>query len=333
MIPFLLVLLLLVVLAGAVLVVLSIHRTLAEFRNSLEAMRSRQDALLQPLLGVQEIKDTVRQASALHTRLQQDVKRVEDRLVSVDQENKTRDAEDRKTLESIANVVARTVRKGKAGEDIIRETLRALPPAYMVTNQPVKGGVVEFAIKLTDNRIMPLDSKWVASDLLNQYASETDDRRREEVRKIIEDRVLRHVKEVTKYLDTTVTTDLALCAIPDAAYELLTKSVTQAYQDGVLIVPYSQVLPLVLSLHHLFRRYTASIDVEALQQFLGQLRLSLGEMQTLLDNNFQKGSTMMQNAIDTYRQLLSTTRAGLLAVERSNAEPLPAPTDTVELRT
>lgn len=303
-----------------------VNGAVADLKVSLEAIRGKQDVFerqfLQPLLELQQVKSAVQTVSTLNMRLQQDMVSFEQRLQERFQESRERDQEERRLLEAIANVVARTVRKGRAGEDVIRETLRSLPPMYVVTNQPVKGGIVEFAIKVTDHRMMPLDSKWVASDLLEQYANETEDHRREELRRAIEERVIKHAKDVAKYLDSSVTTDLALCAVPDPAYELLTKAVTVAYQEGILIIPYSEVLPLVMVLRHLFHRYTGSIDLDELRGRLAQIRSTLADMQTVLENNLQKGSTMIQNAIDIYRQHLSVVRANLLAVERPEAERL-----------
>ena len=82
-------------------------------------------------------------------------------------------------------------------------------------------------------------------------------------------------REVAQYLDPAVTAPVAVAAVPDAAYEVLRRAHAEAYARGVVIVPYSAALPIVLFLYALVQRFGDAADVQAcLAEIGGVLRRS-----------------------------------------------------------
>src|SRR5437879_4811937 len=67
--------------------------------------------------------------------------------------------------------------------------------------------------------------------------------------------VAARAREVAAYLDPSVTAPVAVAAIPDAAYGALRRAHADAFLRGVVLVPYSCALPVVLFLYSLVSRY------------------------------------------------------------------------------
>src|SRR2546423_8741549 len=76
------------------------------------------------------------------------------------------DDESRQSLRKLEAVIAGSSTRGVAGENILEEALRHLPPDMVVRNHHVRGKVVEFAIRMPGGKVMPVDSKWPSSSAL-----------------------------------------------------------------------------------------------------------------------------------------------------------------------
>lgn len=63
-------------------------------------------------------------------------------------------------------VIAGTQAKGAAGENILEAVFAKLPAEWQVRNFKVAGKAVEFGLRLPNNLILPIDSKWAATSLL-----------------------------------------------------------------------------------------------------------------------------------------------------------------------
>src|SRR3977135_768067 len=78
--------------------------------------------------------------------------------------------EARTSLKRLENVIAGSSTRGAAGENILEEALRPLPPEMLQRNVWVGGKVVERALRLPGGKLLPMDSKWVSSGALEQLA-------------------------------------------------------------------------------------------------------------------------------------------------------------------
>ncbi len=130
---------------------------------------------------------------------------------------------ERKTSESIRrleNIIAGTQSRGAAGENILDIVFSRLPAEWKVHNYRVAGGSVEFGLRLPNGRVLPIDSKWPAAELV-QKLSETDDpNERARLQRDVERAVKNKASEVRKYIDPDRTLSFGVAAVPDAVYDL-----------------------------------------------------------------------------------------------------------------
>lgn len=223
---------------------------------------------------------------------------------------------------NIESVMRGSKTKGIAGENIVREILKVFPHGSIVYDFKLGGKVVEFAIKLPDGRILPLDSKIVAAEELTELATITDEGIRLKLIQKIEMAVLKKAKEVREYISPPVTYERAIMALPDAIYYLLKDSVVRAHEYGVLVIPYSMTIPYILTFLDLHRKHSSRLDEERVKSFLEDLSLCLNKMDDILDNKVAKGSIMIQNAYSEYKQVISKVRGDAMSLGANDQKQL-----------
>ena len=225
-----------------------------------------------------------------------------------EQERRTVDGEQREVVRRLATVLAGGASKGRAGEHILREHLAELPPGMLVTDFRVGGKVVEFGLLLPDGRRLPIDSKWTALAELEALEATTDPVERDACARAVEKAVVARAREVAQYLDPAVTAPVAVAAIPDAAYQVLKRAHADAYAKGVIIVPYSSALAIVLFLYSLVGRYGDAADVQA---SLAEVVGVFDTLESVVENRFAKAATMLVNGTDEFRSQLGKARASI----------------------
>jgi DNA recombination protein RmuC len=181
----------------------------------------------------------------------------------------------------------------------------------VVTDFRVNGRVVEFGLVLPDGRRLPIDSKWPAERELVALARASGPEEREPLIRAIERTVGERAREVSAYRDPAVTAPVGVAAVPDAAYEVLRRAHADAYRQGVIVIPYSSALPVILFLHSLVGRYGASGDVETCLTDLGRM---LDAVELTLENKVARASTMLANGAEELRGHLGKARASLAGV-------------------
>lgn len=244
-------------------------------------------------------------------------RRALDELRLREQERRVNDAEHREVVRRLATVLAGGASKGRPGEHILREHLSQLPPGMLTSDFRVHGKVVEFGLVLSDGRRLPIDSKWAALAELEALEAATDPIERDACARAVEKAVVARAREVAQYIDPAVTAPVAVAAVPDAAYAALKRAHADAYAKGVVIVPYSSALPIVLFLYSLVERYGDTADVQAsLAEMLGVL----DTLEAIVENRFAKAATMIVNGADEFRSQLGKAR-GSVARARSAGVP------------
>src|SRR6202165_2424586 len=125
--------------------------------------------------------------------------------------------EARASLSRLESVSAGSSTRGAAGENILEEALKHLPPEMLQRNVWVGGKVVELALRLPGGKLLPMDSQWVSSGALEQLADPAlDAPRRAQLTGQVEREVERRVREVSQYIDPATPSPLALAGIPGA---------------------------------------------------------------------------------------------------------------------
>ena len=228
-------------------------------------------------------------------------------------ERRVRDAESWEIVRRLSTVLVGSASKGRAGENVLREHLAQLPPGMLVTDLRVNGRVVEFGLLLPDGRRLPVDSKWSAVAELEALEAADDPIERETLAREVERQVALRAREVAQYLDPSLTAPVAVAAVPDAAYEVLRRAHADAFSRGVVIVPYSTALPVLLFLYSLAHRFG---DADDARSALEEVVSVLDAMQLVLENKVARAATMVSNGVDELRSGLGRPAARSPAVER-----------------
>ena len=231
-----------------------------------------------------------------------------DELATRERERRDQETEAWSVIRRLATVLAGGSAKGRAGENVLREHLAELPGGMLVSDFRVNGKVVEYGLLLPDGRHLPIDSKWAADRELEALEATEDDAERETLGREVERIVAGRAREVAAYLDPALTAPVAVAAIPDAAYGVLRRAHADAFARGVVIVPYSTALPVLLFLYSLVSRYGTTGDV---QGCLAEVSSLLDAMGSVLENKIARAATMISNGADDFRSQLGKARGSV----------------------
>jgi len=271
------------------------------------------------------------QASEIRERLSQ-TQAVVDRLGSALVARQSIEEEARSSLKRLESVMAGSSTRGAAGEHILEEVLKHLPPEMLQRNVWVAGKVVELALQLPGGRLLPIDSKWVSSDALEQLAQPgLDAPRRAQLTAQVEREVERRVREVSQYIDPAATSPFALAVIPDAAYDVCRAAIVGAHRRHVMVVGYAMALPYLLTLYQLHLQFARTVDMEKLQSALIDVERHLDTLEGILDNKLQRALTMLQNTYTEGKQVSSRIRSAAQSVQTAETGPSEASTEPLGL--
>lgn len=208
-------------------------------------------------------------------------------------------------LQRLSAVLLGSATAGAAGERLMRETLDHLPAQWKVTNHLVGGKRVEFAVRLPDGLLLPVDSKVVAQAKLDALARAADDRDRERLGGSIVAEVENRAAEVRQYVDER-TPGFALAAIPDAAYSLCGAILADAFQKHrALIVPYSLLGPFVLMVYEQHRHTATDVDSALRARSIAAAETHLERAQAELNGRLSDAITRLTNGRDALRAELA----------------------------
>jgi DNA recombination protein RmuC len=239
-----------------------------------------------------------------------------------EEERRTRDAEHAEVVRRLAGVLAGGSATGRAGENVLRDLLAELPPGMLVTDFRVNGRVVEYGLALPDGRTLPIDSKWAALRELQALEVATDPGARDAAARDVERIVMARAREVSGYLDPSVTAPVAIAAIPDPAYAALRRAHADAFTRGVVLVPYSCALPVVLFLYSLVSRYGQAADV---QGCLAEIASALTGMESVIENKLARSAVMLSNATGELRAEVGRARGSIARARGSGRTALQEP--------
>ena len=277
-------------------------RDVAELRSRLESGGQTQES----------------QAAELRERLTQTQSVVEGLRSALTARQPVED-EARASLKRLESVIAGSSTRGAAGENILEETLKHLPPEMLQRNIWVGGKVVELALRLPGGKLLPIDSKWVSNNALEQLAEPgLDAPRRAQLTAQVEREVERRVREVGQYIDPATTSPFVLAVIPDAAYDVCRGAIVGAHQRHVMVVGYTMALPYLLTLYQLHLQFARSVDMEKLQSALIDVERHLDTLESVLENKLQRAVTMLQNAYGEGKQVSARIRASAQSVQVSD---------------
>jgi DNA recombination protein RmuC len=290
---------------AAAIAILGVRRGARRRDPRLEARLEIQAAELRRLADAAATRDAA--GERVQAELAAARRALED-LALRERERRQRERESADVVRRLSAVLSGGGRSGRAGENVLREQLAQLPPSMLVSDLRVNGKVVEFALLLPDGRRLPIDSKWPAAAELQALEAATDPVERDARARDVERVVALRAREVAQYLDTSLTAPVGVAAVPDAAYAVLRRAHADAFARGVVVVPYSTALPVLLFLSAIVGRYGDAGDARVC---LAEVASLLDAMEGVLENKVARAATMLANGADEFRAHLGKARGSL----------------------
>jgi DNA recombination protein RmuC len=275
-----------------------------------ERLKTELNQLREDLAVAKENVQRINEQVGILTVLQQTAERVEENINKV-----------------VAILTGR--RSGQAGEQVVNELLNAVPDDWLERKIKLGSGEVEFAIKMPGGYLIPLDSKFVAPELITQ--SESDGR--EQMLKRVKDRA----KEVAKYLTDQRVLGFGIAAVPDSVYDLCRDAVKAAAQSHcIVVVPYSLLLPFVLSLYLMAQRLGIS-QLGKTDQAIGtaftaleQARSALEKMTKEINSVSNLQQTALKQVIEAINSLRGLTHGEIALPDTATQPTLEVPQQAPE---
>jgi len=246
-------------------------------------------------------------------------------LTSLQTRAAAREEVERQTAESIRRleaIIAGTKTKGIAGENIIDLVFAQLPVDWQVRNFQVGNRTVEFGLRLPNNLVLPIDSKWTATNLVEQFLATKDLGEQQSLKAQIEKAVLAKAKEVMKYIDPSITVSFGIAAIPDAVFDLCSSIQAEILKLNVVLISYSMFVPYLLLAFQTFLKTSGDIDLQKLHGHLDTALKSLRSVQEQeVEGRLSKAVTMLGNSRDEIRSQLSRISTSLTAIQMGAGTP------------
>lgn len=249
------------------------------------------------------------------------------RLQEAGQARQQLEASTAESVRRLEAVLAGTQSKGAAGENIVDLVFSRLPAEWQEHDFRVNGKQVEFALRLPNRRVLPIDSKWPATGLIEALAQaespEEATKARNEVRRAVRDKMA----EVQKYLDPELTHAFAIAVVPDAVFEVSGDAQADAFRQKVVLVSYSMFVPYLLVVFQGVLASDHDVDLERLERTLEEADSQLNAMSEEIEGRLSRAMTMLGNSQDALRTQVGRTRSGLGSLhiregEGANTSPL-----------
>jgi DNA recombination protein RmuC len=217
-------------------------------------------------------------------------------------------------LGRVERLIAGSHGRGRSGENLLAAALAEFPPEMVVRDFTVGGRVCEFALRMPDGKLLPIDSKWAAGDLVEELAT-AGGAAADDVRRRVERVVTGRLREVSGYIEPSLTVPLAVAAVPDAVYACCRKAHAAGQQARVLIVSYSNAVPLLLGMWSLYRAYASDFDEAQLLARLHEVSVVLGQLSERIEGHLSRGIKMAHNAALEMRSLVTTAELAIRAID------------------
>lgn len=263
-------------------------------------------------------KDSTTSLYQVGKSLSDAIAKIQQELAILQASAKARQEIEQKTAESISRletIIAGTQSKGSAGENIVELIFAKLPVEWQVRNFKVNGRIVEFGLKFPNNIVLPIDSKWAATDLLEQFMDSENPDEQQKLKAEIERAVIQKAKEVRKYIDPSITTTFGVAVVPDAIYELCVSIYPEIFRIGIVLVSYSMFVPYLLLVFHTILKSEQNIDLQKLDAYLQTAQSSLNDLQEEINGRFSRALTMLSNSRDDMQAHISSVNTSLTGVK------------------
>jgi DNA recombination protein RmuC len=241
---------------------------------------------------------------------------------------RSREDLERRTAESVRRlelVIAGTQSRGAAGEQILDTVFARLPAEWQVRDFRVGNRVVEFGLRLPNDLVLPIDSKWTGAEQLARLAATEDPAERAALKQQIESAVFARAREVTKYLDPSITPGFGVAVVPDAVFELCAPLQVEALRLNVVLLSHSLFIPYLLVVFQSAVASAQSVDAQKLDAYLQSTAQSLDALQGELQGRLARAITMLSNSRDELSAQVSRARGGLTGLRIASGSEVELP--------
>lgn len=317
------VLLLTILTLGLLVGVMVLVIMLRSISNRISKVEDQQTRLNERAIETDTITKNLAQSTSV---IQQGLSQAQENLAAIQAHTKARQDLELRTAESIRRleaIIAGTQTKGAAGENIVEVVFAQLPPEWQVRDFRVGNKNVEFGLRLPNNLILPIDSKWAATELLEKFLAAEDTNEQQRLKTEIERAVLAKAKEVRKYLDPNLTADFGIAAVPDAVFDLCGSVQVQALRINIVLISYSLFIPYLLLVYQMMLKSSQTIDLQRLNAYLDTAQANVSEIQEELEGRFSRAIAMLNNSRDDMRVQLSKIASGLTSLRISSTAETP----------
>lgn len=194
--------------------------------------------------------------------------------------------------------------KGALGEKFVADQLALLPQDWVRHDVPFPNGTrVEFCILTFDKRLIPIDSKWPATPLLDRLGQTTDKAERMRLEKAIKNEVWKRGLEVTKYLDDDRTIGFGIAAVPDSVFALCSDIQPYLVKRNIVLISYSLLVPYILLMVKLFLANAQGVRSMQISQILESALTEIAQIQEHIDTDLRKPLDTIKEQQSEYRSL------------------------------
>ncbi|NIM05091.1 MAG: DNA recombination protein RmuC [Armatimonadetes bacterium] len=318
--------LLVIILLGVVIIALfrrsqgaDVTLPLQNLTQTLQQDQIQTAALIERIGALSERVTKIEQNQVLGTdSIREALSRAENDLTELQTYAKARREVEQRTADSIRRlegIIAGTQTKGLAGENILETVFTKLPAEWQVRDFRVGDKVVEFGLRLPNNLVLPIDSKWAATNLLEQFVNCEDADMQQTLKKEIERAVVDKAKEVRKYIDPNLTVNWGVAAVPDAVYDLCSEVQAETLCANVALVSYSMFLPYLLLVFQTILKTAQQIDFQRLDAYLQSSQESISALQEELEGRVSRAITMLSNSRNDMSAHLSKLNSGITSLQ------------------
>ncbi|MGE5595872.1 MAG: DNA recombination protein RmuC, partial [Hyphomicrobiales bacterium] len=220
-----------------------------------------------------------------------------------------------RSIHRLEQVIAGTATKGAGGENLVELVFSRLPAEWQVRNFRVGNRTCEFGLRLPNGLVLPIDSKWPATSLLEQFSATEEPAEQQRLKAQIESAVLEKAREVRKYLNPEVTLNFGVAVVPDAVFELCGAVQGQCASESVVVVAHSMFVPYLLLVFQTVLRTSRDIDIEKLAAHIETAEQSLRMLQEEVEGRLSRAITMLGNSRDDLRLQVARASSGLAAIQ------------------
>ncbi|MEX0781548.1 MAG: DNA recombination protein RmuC [Dehalococcoidia bacterium] len=292
----------------------ALHERVGGVEVSAGAMREGLHRLDAGLLQTGTVASGIREATET---IRQEIARAQEGLGALHATARSREEMEAVTARSIRRleaVIAGTSVKGAAGENICELVFAQLPAEWQEREFRIGNRTVEFALRLPNNLVVPIDSKWPATPLLEQFLASEEPAEQQRLKAQIQQAVVAKAKEVRKYLDPGLTTDFGVAVVPDAVFELSGAALGEVMQLDVMLVSQSMFVPSLMLLFQSAVRDSREIDVERLAGYLKAAEQGLDALGKEIEGRLSNAIVMLGNSRDSLRMQTARVSSGLAAI-------------------